>query len=136
MNGIENIGENKMLLKKIFYGYTRVTGVSVEVIRDVRETHPLHGEISITFHRFRPLGPDKKGRKWVYHSYVPKNPGKFMDRIKRILGAGYFFCYRPESWLLQYHTPEIKEICWKFFLDNFLYLWLMYIIIRYYFYGK
>lgn len=128
-----------MLLKKIFYGYTRIKGIRVESHFPRNASDPDDGRIAITFYRWRPLGPKNGEDSWKQYNsrtYIRKHADKYTSKFRYKCKERYPFIYSATNWSVNFDIPEIKEILFKLIYDNFLFLWVMYLIVRYYFYGN
>lgn len=112
-----------MLLKKVLKGHFRVKSISV------RSGDYPEDMIEIHFHRcgrWSIFG----WRKHRNHTYVRKNASKYVETFRYKCHRCYpFGFYTSKNWLLQFHTPSLSEIVYKFLMDNLLYIYILYVLV-------
>lgn len=117
-----------MLLKKIFYGYTRIKGIRVEPHFPRNVSDPDDGRIAITFYRWRPLGPRNGEDSWRQYSsrtYIRKYADKYTSKFRYKCRQRYPFIYSATNWSVNFDTPEIKQVILTPIVDNIVWLWLL-----------
>lgn len=113
-----------MLLKKIFYGYSRVRYVICEQEPD--------GSVTFEFCRWFPLGSRNGRSQYFSKVYNRKTMNNFraprvLRKLSRMgLSIRMLFSYSGE-WGATFYSPEIKQIVWKILLDNLFLIWLFYL---------